>query len=174
MSNSSKALRDELNASQVENHIPSVDNSVAISKYFEHANNLYKQAVITYTKGEWTYAYVQFRIFLFFSMQIRKHNAINLNQHVKAKIWLGRADNSAFHMLEVVVSRLDEIEDRKLQEQEDLLSREFYGSSDEEEAVTAPASEYSASVSAPMMRDDLSDAAGDIALEFPGHNDHTM
>lgn len=175
MSGSSKALREELKASQVENHVPSVDNSVAVWKYFEHANQLYKESVETYKKGEWRYSYVQFMIFLHFSVLIRKHNGFNLAQHIKSKHWLKRANDSAFKMIEVVISRLDEIEDRILQEQEDLLNNEFYGSSDDEQGPSAPANEPQPDPSPMPMPgestdspiDALSDAASDIALEFP-------
>ena len=112
------------------------------------------------------YAYVQFKIFLHFSLEVRRHNGFNLPQHTKAKNWLKRASNSAFEMIEVVVSRLDEIEDRVLREQEDLLNDAFYGSSDDEAEGTIT---NTANTEGKNARGDdfLSDAASELAQEFP-------
>jgi hypothetical protein len=55
---SSRALRDGLTASQVKSHVPLVDNSVAIAKYFQHCNQLYKEAGISYKKAEWRWVSV--------------------------------------------------------------------------------------------------------------------
>lgn len=137
-SDASKKLRDELKASQVHNHVPSVDNSVAISKYFGHANTIYAESVQSYKKGEWRYAYVQFYIFLEFSFKLRKHNAFSLPQHMKTKAWMKRAEASALEMLEIVASRLDEIEDHARASEEEALIDEFFGSDDAETAPLAP------------------------------------
>jgi hypothetical protein len=125
-SDSSKALREDLKQLHVDNHVPDVDNKINIAKYFEHAALSYKSALNSYEKRDWTYSYVQFKIFLSFCVKLRKHTAFKTSPDIKAKNWIVTAIDAAFIMLEYVIIELDKIEDQNI-----VNSREIRGRNDE-------------------------------------------
>ncbi len=132
-SDSSKKLRSELNATQVENHVPNVDNSVAFAKYLSHAGNLYKTALDSYKQRNWQYSYVQYKILTSFCVKLFKHKAYKEAQHEKDREVLNKYINGAFKILEDVVVKLDEIEDEKIKQSEFALMDELESLMEEEE-----------------------------------------
>ena len=134
---SSKALREDLNRLHVDNHVPEVDSKIIISKYFEHAALSYKSALNSYEKRDWTYSYVQFKIFLSFCVKLRKHASFKTSPDIKAKNWIVTAIDAAFNILEYIIIELDKIEDDNVQRrdyhkikneertEEELLNDEF-------------------------------------------------
>jgi hypothetical protein len=133
-SGSSRKLRDELNASQINNHVPVVESSVSITKYFKHSKHLYQVALTSHNKGEYVYAYVQLKIFLQFALELGKHVAYQQPQHQAARAWQKKATEYALGMLKAVVARMDAIEDAKQRALEEELIDEFDG------PVAAPSS----------------------------------
>lgn len=139
-SDSSRKLRDELNASQINNHVPAVESSVAISKYFRHSKHLYQVALTSHNQGEYSYAYIQLKIFLKFAVELGKHAAYHQPQHQAARAWQKKATDYALGMLEAVVARMDAIEDAKLIAEEEALIDEFDGPVVPPAAASTPAS----------------------------------
>ena len=137
-SGSSKKLRNELNTTQVENHVPNVDNSVAFAKYLTHAGNLYKTALDSYKQRNWQYAYVQYKILISFCVKLVKHKAYKEVQHDKDREVLKKYIDEAFKILEYVVSRLDEIEDEKIKRNEFALMDELESLMEEDDDESSP------------------------------------
>jgi hypothetical protein len=136
-------LRDELNASQINNHVPVVESSVSITKYFKHSKHLYQVALTSHNQGEYVYAYVQLKIFLQFAVELGKHVAYHQPQHQAARAWQKKATDYAISMLEAVVARMDDIEDAKQRALEEELIDEFDG------PVSSPAAGAPVTASAP-------------------------
>ncbi len=135
-SNSSIRIRNEL-TQQANSRKIQVHDSVSIDKYMEHSNTLFREAKTLYSKGEWQYAYVQFRIFCNFTMSIMSHHRFK-SQSNAVKDWCKEALKAALTMLETTAGRLDEIEDANQRQIEDSLIDELCGYDSESEESKVP------------------------------------